>query len=98
MLSKMSVSVDRCNDFYSYACEAFINDVTIPPSNPYYSTLSGEIRHRRDARLRKVSENSIDILQLHLFVRLHLATQCNLCRYKNVCHILTLVPHCCVRS
>jgi len=55
-LSKMNLSVDRCDDFYSYACDAFINDVTIPPNLPYYSTLSGEIKHRRDARLREVSE------------------------------------------
>jgi len=54
MLSKMNVSVDRCNDFYSYACEAFINDVTIPPNKPHYSTLFGEVKDRRDARLREV--------------------------------------------
>jgi len=54
MLSKMNIDVDRCNDFYSYACESFISDVTIPPSDPRYSTLSGIIEHRTVARLRKV--------------------------------------------
>jgi len=57
MLSKMNASVDRCSDFYSYACDSFINDVTIPPSQPMYSTLSGSIESRRVARMRKVSVN-----------------------------------------
>jgi len=55
MLSKMNVNVDRCNDFYRYACESFINDVTIPPSEPYYSTLTGDIKHRRVAKLQRVN-------------------------------------------
>jgi len=59
MLSKMNVDVDRCNDFYSYACESFINDVTIPPSDPRYSTLSGIIEHRTVARLRKVCKRVV---------------------------------------
>lgn len=54
MLSKMDISIDRCQDFYSYACESFISDVTIPPSEPYYTTLSGYITHRRVARMQKL--------------------------------------------
>ena len=57
MLSYMNLSVDRCNDFYSYACQSFINDVTIPPSSLQFSTLNGIIMKRKVARLQKVSAN-----------------------------------------
>jgi len=68
MLSKMDISIDRCQDFYSYACESFISDVTIPPSEPYYTTLSGYITHRRVARMQKVS---VDMLHSFLLILQH---------------------------
>ena len=55
MLSRMNVSVDPCHDFYRYACESFITDDTIPPNEPFYSTLSSTVKHTRVARMRKVS-------------------------------------------
>jgi len=54
MLSKMNLSIDRCDDFYSYACDAFINDVTIPPDSLQHNILFGVVDARRDARLREV--------------------------------------------
>jgi len=74
MLSRMNVSVDRCDDFYSYACESFINDVTIPPSAPYYSMLSGTVKHTQVARMRKVAA---DCLFRLLFLFCYAANDCH---------------------
>lgn len=67
ILSMMDVTVDKCENFYLYACGTFINETVIPEDKSSYDVTTA-LDERMREQLNEILNTSVTEMDIHPFV------------------------------